>query len=249
MSRDTRHEITTAASRLFSEKGFEGTSLDAIITISNTSKGTLYHYFRSKDHLYTTVLEGLFDDLWAEAFGPTVLANVTRGTYWDILTRALQRQAELLRARPGDLRLLSDFLRKCRSNKPSGPIAKLRLRYLSLAEDVARLGQSLGCLRGDLSPRRCAEIAEALFVVCLDWFKAPGDEESVLAGIETIRRAVATTDADIDGGVVVHLPTNRARLVGDENPRTRAAPRQKGESPLPLPSSPEAMEPPKEQDQ
>lgn len=46
-----RSAIVEAAWQVFSEQGFERTSMDAIIAICGGSKATLYHYFKSKEDL------------------------------------------------------------------------------------------------------------------------------------------------------------------------------------------------------
>lgn len=44
-------EIIEAAIRVFIEKGYEGTSMDAIAKASGISKGGIYHHFASKDEV------------------------------------------------------------------------------------------------------------------------------------------------------------------------------------------------------
>lgn len=40
-----------AATRLFAERGYEGTSVQAIVAAAGVTKGAMYHYFGSKDDL------------------------------------------------------------------------------------------------------------------------------------------------------------------------------------------------------
>lgn len=54
----TRHrEILTVAARLFSEKGFRGTSMDDIARELGILKGSLYYWIESKEELLSQVLE------------------------------------------------------------------------------------------------------------------------------------------------------------------------------------------------
>ena len=64
-SRDTRGRIIAAAWQLFYEQGYEETTIDEIVEESGTSKGSFYHYFRSKDDLLGT-LSDLFDRKYEE---------------------------------------------------------------------------------------------------------------------------------------------------------------------------------------
>lgn len=64
-SRNTRGRIINAAWALFYEQGYEDTTIEEIIDLSKTSKGSFYHYFEGKDALLGT-LSDLFDEKYAE---------------------------------------------------------------------------------------------------------------------------------------------------------------------------------------
>lgn len=53
----TRKRILEAAYRLFRRQGFGRVSMDEIASVAKLTKRTLYHHFRSKDHLLADVLE------------------------------------------------------------------------------------------------------------------------------------------------------------------------------------------------
>lgn len=53
----TRAAILAAAGRLFSERGFEATSIQQIAEAADTGVGTLYGYFASKDDILHEVLQ------------------------------------------------------------------------------------------------------------------------------------------------------------------------------------------------
>lgn len=57
-----RHEIMTAATRLFAKNGFEKTTLDEIAEASEFGKGTLYNYFKSKDEIYWAIFEHTIEE-------------------------------------------------------------------------------------------------------------------------------------------------------------------------------------------
>jgi len=63
--RNTRGKIVSAAWKLFYEQGYEDTTVEEIIELSKTSKGSFYHYFDGKDALLST-LSVLFDDKYEE---------------------------------------------------------------------------------------------------------------------------------------------------------------------------------------
>lgn len=64
-ARNTRGKIVNAAWKLFYEQGYEDTTVEEIIELSHTSKGSFYHYFDGKDALLST-LSLLFDEKYEE---------------------------------------------------------------------------------------------------------------------------------------------------------------------------------------
>ena len=64
-TRNTRGRIVSAAWKLFYEQGYEDTTVEEIIELSGTSKGSFYHYFDGKDALLST-LSSLFDEKYEE---------------------------------------------------------------------------------------------------------------------------------------------------------------------------------------
>ena len=50
-TRNTKGRIISAAWKLFYEQGYEDTTIEEIIEVSGTSKGSFYHYFEGKDAL------------------------------------------------------------------------------------------------------------------------------------------------------------------------------------------------------
>ena len=64
----TKSKIVSAAWKLFYEQGYEDTTVEEIIELSGTSKGSFYHYFDGKDALLST-LSSLFDEKYEELTG------------------------------------------------------------------------------------------------------------------------------------------------------------------------------------
>lgn len=64
-TKNTKAKIVNAAWQLFYEKGYEKTTIDEIVELSETSKGSFYHYFNSKEDLPAS-LAFLFDEKYEE---------------------------------------------------------------------------------------------------------------------------------------------------------------------------------------
>ncbi len=63
---DTRERFISAATRLFAERGFYGTSIAAVSDALPFTKQALLHHFGSKEKLYGEVLKRISDGLMAE---------------------------------------------------------------------------------------------------------------------------------------------------------------------------------------
>ena len=50
--------ILKAAEKVFSRKGYHQATLDEIIQIADTGKGTVYKYFKNKENLFYTLVLG-----------------------------------------------------------------------------------------------------------------------------------------------------------------------------------------------
>ena len=69
----TRAHLIDVATRLFTERGYDGTSIEAVLAESGVSRGSLYHHFPCKEALFWAVLEGVATRVGEE------LAAATRG--------------------------------------------------------------------------------------------------------------------------------------------------------------------------
>ena len=63
--KSVKTRIVSAAWQLFYEKGYDQTTVDDIIALSGTSKGSFYYYFSTKDELLGT-LSNVLDDFYEE---------------------------------------------------------------------------------------------------------------------------------------------------------------------------------------
>jgi len=64
-SGDTRQHILSVAKVLILGKGFSAVGLNEILKTAQVPKGSFYHYFDSKEHFGTVLLENYFDDYLA----------------------------------------------------------------------------------------------------------------------------------------------------------------------------------------
>ena len=65
--------ILAEARRLFTERGFEATSIDEIAEAAGVAKGAVYHHFTSKEAVFQRVLEDMQAQIAASEFPRTRL--------------------------------------------------------------------------------------------------------------------------------------------------------------------------------
>ena len=53
----TRGQLIAIATRLFAERGYEDTSIEAVLREAGVSRGSLYHHFPGKEALFEAVAE------------------------------------------------------------------------------------------------------------------------------------------------------------------------------------------------
>ena len=55
----TRGQLIAIATRMFAERGYDDTSIEAVLREAGVSRGSLYHHFASKEALFEAVAEGV----------------------------------------------------------------------------------------------------------------------------------------------------------------------------------------------
>jgi AcrR family transcriptional regulator len=53
----TRQHLIEVATELFADRGYDGTSIEAVLERAGVSRGSLYHHFAGKDRLFEAVVE------------------------------------------------------------------------------------------------------------------------------------------------------------------------------------------------
>lgn len=55
----TRQHLIEVATQLFADRGYDGTSIEAVLERAGVSRGSLYHHFAGKDRLFEAVVEAV----------------------------------------------------------------------------------------------------------------------------------------------------------------------------------------------
>lgn len=80
----TTNAVLKAASRLFGQRGFAGTTMDDIAEAAGVAKGAVYHHFKTKELVFEAVFEQVSADLVEEVgraarAAPDVVAAMVAG--------------------------------------------------------------------------------------------------------------------------------------------------------------------------
>lgn len=133
-------EILTTTAELVGERGYEAVSLDDVAERLDVTKGSLYHYFASKEELVSAAIETLGRDLKAqleqtfEAFEGTAAQRLR--------SLIAQQLALVVRDHPGAVRLF--MLTRTWPEPQRGRIKDLRRRHNSLFRSVVEDGVRTG---------------------------------------------------------------------------------------------------------
>ena len=141
----TKSKIISAAWRLFYERGFENTSVEEIVELSGTSKGSFYHYFEGKDALLGT-LSTLFDEKYQE-----LLPLIPPETDSIEILMYLNKELFLMIENSISIELLSRLLSTQLFAKGERQLLDRSRTYFKLLLKTVKDGQQRGELRTDVS--------------------------------------------------------------------------------------------------
>ncbi|HET6953068.1 MAG TPA: TetR/AcrR family transcriptional regulator [Acidimicrobiales bacterium] len=71
----TRRELVDVAVRLFGERGYDGTSIEAVLAETGMSRGSLYHHFAGKQALFEAALDAVEQRIGSETAAAAVGAS------------------------------------------------------------------------------------------------------------------------------------------------------------------------------
>ena len=143
-------DILDAATRLFAEEGFHGTSTKKIAAAAGVSEGTLFHYFSTKHILLTTILDGFYESLTESASDGI---REIMGTRERLLFLAENHLRLLLDNTALMARLIQVYLSvdiEYYTNYKGSHIHELNYRYTRIFDGVIREGIERGYLDPNL---------------------------------------------------------------------------------------------------
>lgn len=183
----TRDRIKAVALELFTEQGYEKTSLREIAERLNVTKAALYYHFKSKDDIVASFVEDRLEGMdaliaWAETQPATL----------DTRRELISRYADTMfdGTQPSVMRF---FEQNQTALKSLSSGQKMRGRMLDLADALCR---------GDDSPAAQLRAALSIFAVHTSWFavRAPhiSDDERRKLALEVADELLAAIGTQSD---------------------------------------------------
>lgn len=174
-SGDKRERILRAAIKVFASQGFYATRVSEIAKAAGVADGTIYLYFKNKDH----VLISIFEDRMSQLL-EVLRTEIDKGKDTaDKLRRVIRLQLGLLEGQRELAEVVTVNLRQS-SELLKQYAAPLFSQYLEIIAGVIKLGQQEGVLRGDLNPRIVARsLYGALDGIALTWTLTDGDPNNL----------------------------------------------------------------------
>ena len=155
----TRERIINSAKKLFSEQGYQKTTVVDISKQAGLSEAALYEYFQGKEDLLLTIpdlwVSELLRDLDEQLFGIQGSVNKLRKYLWWYMRRVEQA--------PLDAKIVYLFL-KTNANFLSTEVYSNVKQLYSYLVDIFEEGCKTGEMKSDLNPR----LARDIFVGTMD---------------------------------------------------------------------------------
>lgn len=168
--RNTKGKIIVAAWKLFYEQGYDNTTIEEIIDLSETSKGSFYHYFAGKDALLSS-LSYMFDEKYEE-----LLTTIAPDMHSFDKLMYLNRELFLMIENSISQDLLAKLYSSQLTTKGEKHLLDHNRIYYKLLRNIFAEGQTKGEITNELSVNelvRVYALCERAFLY--DWCLSNGD--------------------------------------------------------------------------
>jgi AcrR family transcriptional regulator len=143
----TQERIHAAATAAFAERGFDGARVESIARHAGVNKQLIYHYFGSKDALFTAVLERAYMEFRAAEAALTLDALPADEAILALVEFTWNYYLE----HPEFIRLLnSENQMKARHLKASPRTKTINASHISIARHTLKRGQREGTIRKEI---------------------------------------------------------------------------------------------------
>jgi AcrR family transcriptional regulator len=166
-----QERISAAAVGLFSEKGFDATSVQEIVERAQVTKGALYHYYRSKDDLLYEIYHVLIGQQLADLDRILATGDAPPPTLRAIIVDLVETTA----ARLGETAVFTREMHKLAEEKMAA-LRGDRRRYQDAFRSVVARGQRDGVFATTASPEVVILIVFGIVNQLPQWYRHDGEK-------------------------------------------------------------------------
>jgi TetR/AcrR family transcriptional regulator, transcriptional repressor for nem operon len=189
----TRRNLLQAAFEEIHQSGFRGTDLETILEKAGVTKGALYHYFDSKEHLGYAVVDEVIAEIGREKWlQPLQDAENPLDMLTDIFLGSSTKPEHIRGGCPVNNLVLE------MSPLDEGFRKRLAKQFDDWREAIAgalRRGQQKGLVRNDLNPEETATFLMATYEGYISLAKNSQDAETLQSGMRTMAKYLETLRA------------------------------------------------------
>ncbi|MTD53116.1 TetR family transcriptional regulator [Amycolatopsis pithecellobii] len=182
----TRERILTVAAALMAQRGYRGTNLNDVAGALDVTRQALYHHFRNKQAILSSIFHLLFDRLLESAEQVDAFPAATRfRELFSVYIDVILEDTAIAAVAVNEYRELLDPDRHA--------MQKARQRYFELLENSYSAGVAAGTLL-DIPPRVAVRVAIGTVNWATRWYRPDGPaspertrsyiEQIVFTGIE-----------------------------------------------------------------
>lgn len=179
----TRERLMEAGLAEFTEHRFADASLNRIIERASASKGSFYHHFQDKQHLYAEVLIRASRTILGN-WQVDAATDLSAETYWDGVRRRTEASARAFCRHPEFMPLWRHFQEDYRHLQADDRMRSIMAVGQKTLADLLERGVALGLVRSDLSVMQLAELYESVDRVIDSWFFLQADVLGVEAAMQ-----------------------------------------------------------------
>ena len=180
-----RHDLDSllaVAVRVFTERGYDGTSMEDLARAAGLSKSSLYHHIESKEQLLRLALERAVEPLFAVTREPAAVS----GAAIQRLEHVVRREVEVLAERLPYVALL---LRVHGNTEVERWALEQRRAFDKIVAGLVRQAADEGDVRADLDPAVVSRLLFGMINSLIEWYRPGGLYEKTMVADAITRLA------------------------------------------------------------
>jgi AcrR family transcriptional regulator len=170
-----REALLAVAAEVFTERGYDGTSMEHLSQASGLSKSSIYHHVEGKEQLLRLALEKALDPLLASLDEP----EVTSGPAIERLQHLVRRDVQILADRLPYVTLL---LRVHGNTETERWALDQRRRFDRRVAKLVQAAIDEGDVRADIDARIAAHLIFGIVNSLIEWYRPSRDPSSAVMG-------------------------------------------------------------------